>query len=105
VGSRRPPASDHDLACSTKDGSVYATRGDLRERAQPVRDARGDLLVFPDESAACEWAWIELQSDLSSAGTVYTDEQAQRARATAEKVQHRMAERLQQWEENRGGAR
>jgi hypothetical protein len=88
VGSGRPPTSDHDFARSAR-------------RLQRL----WDLLVFPDESAACEWAWIELQSDLSSAGTVYTDEQAQRARAIAEKVQRRMAERSQQWEENRGGAR
>jgi hypothetical protein len=48
-------------------GTYTATLGDARDTTTPYTDADGQLVVFPDEAAACEWAWGRIRSSRSNA--------------------------------------
>ncbi|MFT4260764.1 hypothetical protein [Microbacterium sp.] len=43
-------------------GRFTATRGDDRDSVEPVLDDAGEPMVFPDEAAACAWAWEKLKN-------------------------------------------
>ncbi|MFJ4166169.1 hypothetical protein ACIPY5_11490 [Microbacterium sp. NPDC089698] len=85
------PSSVFLSLISHDDGTVTATRGDLRDKIEPWLDEDGTPVRFPDESAACDWAWREIQ-----AARALPDAQsaAERARTLANGEQKRV-----QWEE------
>lgn len=75
------------------DGSVTATVGDLREKVEPVTNEDGSIRVFPDEDAACDWAWANLEPSLTYSPQ-YTPEQMERALRSVEDQQRRMQDIL-----------
>lgn len=42
--------------------SWTAAQGDFRNRAETLTDADGAPVRFPDEEAACRWAWQKIES-------------------------------------------
>lgn len=90
----RAPAND-PLTTSlcllvNSDGTYSATRGDLRTITRLVRDEVGNALVFPNEQAACEWAWQVLEPNLGKKPQ-YTAEQIAAARASGDAQRERYA--------------
>lgn len=73
------------------DGSYTATHGDLRTQIIPVTDSQGRELRFPDEDAACAWAWDYLQKARGSVPT-YDAEQTARNKASGEEIRRRWEE-------------
>lgn len=71
-----------------RDGTVTATIGDLRLDVQQVTNGDGSIRVFPNEDAACDWAWERLAPSLSSSPH-YSPEDDERARRSAEDQQRR----------------
>jgi hypothetical protein len=80
------------------DGTVLATRGDLREKVEPWVDDKGNRLVFLDENSACEWAWKEIQSARRPPRPMSSDERA-RTLANGEEKRILWEERLRRWDE------
>lgn len=66
-----------------RDGTVTATFGDLREKIETVTNEDGSIRVFPNEDAACDWAWRNLEPSLAHSPH-YTTEQKERAARSAE---------------------
>lgn len=73
------------------DGTVTASRGDLRDKSEPVRTTNGSERVFADEDAACQWAWAEIR-DAREPAPQYSAEQMQRAHESADAQRRRYEE-------------
>jgi len=82
------------------DGTVTATEGDLRTRAEAVTDDSGGVRIFPNEATACDWAWEQLRHVGAPAPT-YSAEQNARAAASREEQLRRAGEALRKAKEAR----
>ncbi len=49
-----------------RDGSWTATQGDLREKVETVTSSDGAPVRFPNEDAACRWAWEKVRAARSN---------------------------------------
>lgn len=78
-----------------QDGTVLATRGDLRMSVEPVRNADGSVRVFANEADACGWAWEELRTSLTDRPS-YTPEQRAAAESTGDAQRARIARLLEE---------
>ena len=73
------------------DGTYTAFSGDFRDKTEPVINSEGESQVFPDEDAACEWAWNRIRAARGPA-PVYTPEQLERARVSSDDQYRRYEE-------------
>lgn len=79
-----------------RDGSWTATRGDLRSKFETVIGTDGAPVRFPDEDAACRWAWQKIESARSNLGESAED------RAAALNDAQVMYERIRRLDEAQG---
>jgi len=78
------------------DGSWTATQGDFRSKVETVVGTDGAPVHFPDEDAACQWAWQKIKSARSGLGESAED------RAAALNDAQVMYERIRKLDEAQG---
>ncbi|PKI92906.1 hypothetical protein CW368_00955 [Actinomycetales bacterium SN12] len=71
------------------DGTIIATYGDQRTKAEPVLDDSGARVVFSDEDRACRWAWAEIK-EARTPPSASTEPQQRRAEKSATQQDERM---------------
>jgi hypothetical protein len=90
------PSSAFVTLIPHRDGSWTATQGDFREKVETVIGTDGAPVRFPDEDAACRWAWQKIKSARSNLGEKAED------RAAALKDAQVMYERIRRLDEAQG---
>jgi hypothetical protein len=88
-----PPSPTLISLIPQPNGTVTATRGDLRQKTEPVLTESGELRIFPDEPSACAWAWQQLRGGLAAA-PAYSPDQAREARASGDAQRARIEKLL-----------